>query len=187
MKRLLNRTLDLKPEILSHPNIPIPLHGINPRNIKGKEWWDATRHEAMKRTKQHCVACGTHALNAKKFRYLECHEFFNIDYQTGRCEVESIEPLCHYCHNFIHSGRLSMIMGKEKPKREIISILEHGFNILDENDLKCFPFTLEFAESLGANTYDVEAYELNINPKLKKEDFVLIFEGEEYNSQYFDR
>lgn len=171
---------NLIPEILCHPNIPQPLHGINPRTIKGNEWWDTIRQEVYKSTNYCCSACGVHKSEAKKHKWLEAHEFWQIDYNTGICIVNDIKPLCHYCHNFIHSGRLSMIIDKEKSKSEVIEILEHGFRILKANNLKCFPFTQYFAKQIGANTFGVLAYQLKVNPNLKESDFVLIFEGKEY-------
>jgi hypothetical protein len=170
----------LKPEILCHPNIPKPLHGMNPRTILGQEWWDKTRREALARTNHTCTACG---VAEKDCGWLEGHEYWDINYKTGACEVKSIEPLCHKCHNFIHSGRLAMIMGKDKTKEEVIDILEHGFAILAQNDLKCYPYTLMFAENLGALTYGVKAYKL---PKIeaKWEDYHLIIDGERYDSQF---
>ena len=170
----------LNPEILCHPHIPIPLHGVCPRNIKGTEWWDIVRQEAYKSTDYCCSACGVHKSQAKKHKWLEAHEFWDIDYMTGICKVESIRPLCHYCHNFIHSGRLSMIIDKEKSKEEIIEILEHGFKILKSNNLKCFPFTQAFANKIGAKTFGVLSYQMKTNPNLQDHDFVLIFEGKEY-------
>ena len=170
----------LKPEILSHPNIPKPLHGLNPRTIKGQEWWDVTRREAYARTNFHCVACGVHKNDAKKHRWLEAHEYFDIDYKTGRCEVISIEPLCHYCHNFIHSGRLQMIMGKDKSQQEVIDILEHGFGVLAEHDLKAFPGTIDFAEDVNANTFGVRPYRLWGNEALPWNSWRLVLDGEEY-------
>jgi hypothetical protein len=97
----------MKPEILTHPNIPKPLHGLNPRSILGIEWWDKVRYEAQKRNNFKCFACGIDKYETKE-KWLEGHEYWNIDYKTGKCEVVSIEPLCHKCHNFIHSGRLAM-------------------------------------------------------------------------------
>ena len=173
----------MKPEILTHPHIPKPLHGLNPREVLGKEWWDKVRSEAQRRTNYTCAACGVKKENAKKHQWLEGHEYWNIDYRTGRCEVISIEPLCHYCHSFIHSGRLEKLIGKEKTVNEVKDILEHGFKILSENKLKCFPFTLKLGKALNVNTYNVESYRLP-ESKVEWNQWALVLEGKEYKSKF---
>jgi len=178
----IEKELVLKPEILTHPNIPKPLHGINPRTIKGDVWWNKTRQEVYKSSDYHCIACGVHKTEAKKHKWLEAHEYYDIDVKTGICKLESIEPLCHYCHNFIHSGRLSAIIGKEKSEKGVKDILEHGFKILSKAKLKCSEFTLEFAKSLGCETCGVESY--NNESKVKWGDWRLIFEDHEYKSNF---
>lgn len=177
--------MKLLPEILCQPNIPKPLHGLNPRSIKGKDWWDKKRKEAYASTNYNCIACGVHKTKAKKHQWLEAHEFWNIDYKTGICEVIKIVPLCHYCHNFIHNGRLYMIMGKEKTWQEVTEILEHGFYILSQNNLKAFPHALELAKFIGAKTYNVKAYKLPEHDT-KWENYVMILEGETYKSKFKD-
>lgn len=174
----------LKPEILCQPNVPKPLHGLNPRTIKGKEWWDIKRQEVYASTNYHCIACGTSKQEAKGYQWCEAHEYWDIDYETGRCEIISIEPLCHYCHNFIHSGRLSMILGKEKTKNEVIEILEHGFRILHENNLKCFYGTYVLASHLGAETYGVKPKEVDLEKEPKWEDYHLVFENKIHKSKF---
>jgi len=173
----------LKPEILTHPNIPKPLHGLNPRSIMGQEWWDEQRQLAYARNDFCCIACGVSKHEAKKHKWLEAHEFYNIDYNTGRVEIQSIEPLCHYCHNFIHSGRMKMIVGKEKSEEEVIEILEHGFKILSDNNLKCFEPTLDLAEELGAETFEVESYDIP-NVRIEWKNWKLIFNNQEFVSKF---
>ena len=183
MKTKSHSDLILKPEILTHPHIPKPLHGVAPRDIMGQEWWDNQRKGVYASSYFHCIACGVHRTQAKKHHWLEAHEFWKIDYSTGTCTIESIEPLCHYCHNFIHSGRLSMIMGKEKSEKEVKDILEHGFKILSKNKLKCFPFTLDLGISLDCKTYKVIPYSLPIN-HIEWGDWKLIWNGKEYRSKF---
>ncbi len=77
-----------------------------------------------------------------------------------------------------------MIVGKEKSKQEVIDILEHGFKVLVENNLKAFYFTIDFAKRIGAKTFGVEKYTPTVNEKLKWTDFKLIFEGDEYFSKF---
>lgn len=176
--------LVLHPEILMHPNIPKPLHEVNPRNIMGKEAWDVVRKQAYASTDYRCIACGVHKENAKGPKWLEAHEFYKIDYEVGRVEIEKIIPLCHYCHNFIHSGRLYMVMGDEKTEEEVIEILEHGLKILSDNQLAAFPFTLQLAESLDVDT-------LGVLPDIRPDgetpawgDWRLVWNGKEYPPKY---
>lgn len=45
----------LEPVVLTHQNIPKPLHGLNPRTIKGQQWWDVAGKLA---DEGYCIACG---------------------------------------------------------------------------------------------------------------------------------
>jgi hypothetical protein len=171
----------LEPVILTQPNIPKPLHGVNPRAIKGKVWWDAKRKEAYKSTNYHCLACGVEKAKAKGKQWLEAHEFWNINYTTGICTMTKIVPLCHYCHNFIHSGRLYLCKSHE----EIIDILEHGFQILKNNKLKCFFGTSEIAKRCGARTFGVKPEKVK-RCNVRWEAWRVILEGEEYYSTFRD-
>lgn len=177
---------DLIPEILMQPNIPKPLHGIAPRTIEGATWWNKKRKEVYSKTDDHCVACGVHKSEAKGRKWMEAHELWDIDYDNGITTIKDIVPLCHYCHNFIHSGRLSAIVGKDKSNNEVKSILEHGFSILANNKLKCFPGTLDLAHSLGADTFDVEAYDVKSENSIKWGDWKVIYNGKEYKSKFKD-
>lgn len=129
----------LRPEILTHPNIPKPLHGVNPRSIKGKAWWDEVRQEAYAKNDYHCWACGTHKEKALYRNWLEAHESYKIDYQDGRVELEEIVALCHSCHNFIHSGRMLALYKKYKFKRDkACHILTRGLEMLEMYRLQPF-------------------------------------------------
>lgn len=175
---------ELHPEILMHPNIPKPLHEVNPRNIMGQAAWDIVRKEAYASTDYHCIACGVHKSDAKGFQWLEAHEFYNIDYSAGRVEIDRIIPLCHYCHNFIHSGRLSMILGKEKDEEEVIAILEHGFKVLADAGLSAFYFTVHLAHELGAETYGVVPSVTPDGETPEWGDWRLVWGGKEYPPKY---
>ncbi len=127
------------PEILTHPNIPKPLHSVNPRSIKGDAWWDMTRREAYAKHDFHCWACGVHKSKAVFHQWLEGHEFYEIDYPAGIVTLKEVTALCHACHNFIHSGRLWVMYKRNQiPLDKIEKILDHGFSILDAAKLKPF-------------------------------------------------
>jgi len=119
------------PEILLHPNIPKPLHGVTPRSILGKKWWDKTRKEAYESTAFRCKSCGVWKLDAKGRKWLEGHEQYDIDYAKGTATYLETVPLCHYCHNYIHDGRLSSLLQiGEVHQSKYVAIIQHGDDVL---------------------------------------------------------
>lgn len=96
------------PWLLCHPNLPKPVHGLNPRTVMGKNWWNIRRQEAYAKFDYHCWACGVAKVNARKHRWLEGHENYVIDYSMGVIELREIVALCHYCHMGIHYGFLQI-------------------------------------------------------------------------------
>jgi len=126
-----------RPELLAAPNIPRPLHTVNPRTICGRRWWDETRQRAYAKHDYRCYACGVPKQNAFYYKHLEAHEDYDIDWETGKVELREIVALCHSCHNFIHNGRLWMIYREGQISRErIVHIMESGFGICERNNVK---------------------------------------------------
>lgn len=147
----------IKPELLTHPNIPKPLHGTAPRTILGKEWWDEKRKEAYMENNYHCMACGAHKSQDRFHNWLEAHEDYEISYATGKVKLKKIVALCHSCHNFIHSGRLLSLWRKgEVSDVKISYILKRGFRILKTNNLEPFHGTCDvYCEVMDSLNNDV--------------------------------
>lgn len=162
-----NAPLFVRPELLLHPNIPKPLHGISPRVIKGQTWWDKTRQEAYKANNYCCWACGIHRNAAREKKWLEAHEAYEINYYLGEVKLIEIVALCHFCHNFIHDGRMKMMVDRgEMTRRRMEEILVHGENILKLAKLtKSSPLVLK---GLAA----------------RWDEYYLLFEGKKYYSKF---
>jgi hypothetical protein len=133
----------LRPEVLLCPNTPQPMHGVVPREILGSRWWNATRQAAYESTAFHCVACGVSKYQAKAHQWLEGHEIYKADYQQGLWTYIETVPLCHYCHNYIHDGRLLWLLQRGQiTQGRYVSILQHGDRVLEAAGL----FRLSHAE-----------------------------------------
>lgn len=129
--------LTVRPEILLHPNIPKPLHGLNPRTLNGTNWWNRTRRQVYKSTEFHCLACGVHKQDAENRQWLEAHEIYEIDYKKGTAKFKEIVPLCHYCHNYIHDGRLTDLLERgEIHPQKFAAIIRHGDRVLAKAGMK---------------------------------------------------
>lgn len=187
-----SRSIITRPELLTHPNIPKPLHGLAPREVKGRTWWDKVRKEAYAEKGHHCWACGKHAKTEEKWNkpFLEAHENYFINYEEGYMEITEITALCHLCHAFIHSGRLSALFDTDQmpiPKAEYI--LKRGFKLLKDNNLTPFFGTARVYANLFDPSTSPRAEELteqqsksNIQQDWTK--WHLRLEGEKYYSKF---
>lgn len=169
----------LKPYILSSPNIPKPLHGLTPKLLLGENWWKNEKKIAKNRTKETCSACGITKQNAKIYKWLELHGYYTFNNSNGILTIHSFEPLCHYCHSFIHSGLLTH---KYNTKRIDINrykaILQHGIEILNKNTLDIFGYTKLMCENMNINTYNLKSIFSNTN--LKWSNYRLLLNNKEY-------
>jgi len=141
----------VKPALLLHGPIPAPLHGVSPRTMLGKTWWEAERRQAYRENRYHCWACGVHKSNAKgKRKILEAHEIYKFNYKEGSATYLGACALCRYCHGFIHIGRLIMLWEDgDASKGEVTSIINHGLEILQTAELVPHPASWLAADELG--------------------------------------
>jgi hypothetical protein len=99
--------------------------------VLGSKWWDATRKAAYASTAYHCAACGVWKMQALGRRWLEGHERYELDYARGRATYVETVPLCHFCHNYIHDGRLLALLQRgEVHQAKYVAIMQHGDSVL---------------------------------------------------------
>ena len=120
--------------ILLHPQIPMPLHGLNPRTILGRKWWDKRREETLASAKGKCMACGGRS------KRLACHEAYKIDYKKGEARLVKVVALCPKCHDYIHMGRLMRLVEKGLiSKKYAKKVREHGDTLTAGYSRPCPP------------------------------------------------
>ena len=125
------------PSLLLHPNIPKPLHGVAPRTVMGSAWWAKEKKACYKSTDYHCEACGVHKSCAKYHQWLEAHEVYEVDYERGTSTYVRATPLCHFCHNYIHDGRMQALLERgELHHAKYSAILQHGDEVLNNAGTK---------------------------------------------------
>jgi hypothetical protein len=183
--------MNWRPDILAAPNIPKPLHTVNPRSIMGRKWWDVTRQDAYAKNSYKCWACGTHKKNAEYHQWLEAHEDYDIDWKTGRVELKEIVALCHSCHNFIHNGRLYAIYRQGEVSRDkVMNILNHGFDICKRNNIQPYfgaYLTLELMEGPVFQDFAIQSAKKKgwyPTEEAPWEKWHLVIEGKKYYSPF---
>lgn len=165
----MDKQLTFNPSILLHPNIPKPLHGLNPRTILGDQWWNQKRQIAYKTKDYKCWACGMHKKDALYHKWLEAHECYEFHYCNGTAKMIEITALCHSCHNYIHCGRMTHLLRAGKMTMDKLNkILEHGDALTKDISRKNNP------------------YIINESSFAEWGEWRLIIEGKEYFSKFKD-
>lgn len=184
MKGLKLEEFSPRPHLLSSPNIPKPLHGLNPRTIMGREKWDIERRKVYETTDHRCAACGVHKSQTRKHKWMEAHEIFEIDYANGVANLKEIVPLCHFCHSFIHSGLLRVMARKRKvTANHVREVLRHGCNLLVQGNYCMFVGTADLCDITGVDRFDIPV--MRVPKKIAAwGDWKMVWGGVEYPAKY---
>ena len=176
------------PKLLTHENIPKPLHGINPRTIKGDIWWNDQRYEAYKTHNYRCWACGIYKREAHYHKWLEAHETYDINHQAATATFTGVVALCHVCHMFIHCGRMwNLYLYKEIPLSKVSHVMKRGFALLAGAGLEpALSAKIIDLQMKGAQPEKIEKL-LRADVNSIQQDWTkwhLVFEGQSYFSNF---
>jgi len=169
---LSKRKFTLRPEVLLCGNIPTPMHGMAPRVVMGASWWEKERQISFAKTEHHCLSCGVHKSKAKARKWVEGHELYDIDYRLGLMTYVETVPLCHYCHLYIHDGRmLALVQKGQMHAGKMVGVLQHGDKVLEASGYA----------RMSRTDRDNEIKEMIINGTIAEwGDWRLVLHGEKY-------
>lgn len=167
----------VRPELLQHPPLPPCLGGVNPRTVKGREWWDTVRHPVYKENNYCCWACGQYA------DPLHAHEAYEFDFESHTASLEEIVGLCIPCHRFIHIA-MTFLRHRHLCKEA----LAHGRGILSDAGLEPH-WMVDYVAYIYENprtTRDeiVDALELDtdvVDDWIMNPDWKMVIDGNEYD------
>lgn len=122
--------------MLTMPNIPLPLHQLNPRNIMGSYEWGKLRKQCYEDAGDICEICGAKLGKHRGDPLMhQAHEAYDIDFTAYTSTFVRLICLCPRCHSAIHSGRALTCYHNHEPlwdKEYMLSLAEHLFSQLDQ-------------------------------------------------------
>lgn len=119
--------------LLTMPNIPKPLHGVNPRTIMGEAAWTKARKAAYYKAGYKSEISGMLCAEPGS---LHAHEVYDVNYVTGVCTFKRICAITPKEHvYFIHSGRMITLWKSDNPlytTEKVLDGVENGFKLIYE-------------------------------------------------------
>lgn len=155
------------PLLLTMPNIPAPLHGLNPRSVMGDEEWDKQRFDCYGNAMWKCEICQAPC------ERMQAHELYTYNYISHTAIFNRLIAVCDKCHRAIHSGRLvTMTKEGDVSKEYFLDVAEH-----------CFRLIHDYNETNGTNYRLYNAFLCATkNPEVSEEVLGLI---KKYNIKFY--
>ena len=192
---------DMRP-LVAMPNIPKPLHLMNPRNLLGARTWNCMRKAAYASANDTCEICGD---RPEELRRRHGHEVYDIDYKAGTVTFKRVFCICSLCQlGGIHTGRALTLFKKDNPlypKEFLLEGAEHAFSIIDsynkdhpDADLRAYATYLDYLkqdELREPMEKLIEKYNIKFYQEDKKNlapwgEWKLIIGKKEYPTPYKD-
>ncbi len=89
-------------EILKIELMPDGCWKNNLRTCLPKEAWEYIKADVKEKASGKCAICG------RRTKFLEAHEKWSYDINTGTQKLEDVIAVCKDCHSVIHIGRTSL-------------------------------------------------------------------------------
>ena len=185
--------------VIAMPNIPRPLHLVNPRNLLGATTWNHMRRACYAKADMTCEICG----KKQEPGHCDAHEIYDIDYKKGTATFVKVVCLCRTCHRLgIHTGRC-VTLHKEgnplMPKEALLEGAENAFTIISSYNqahpdaplrayatwleyLKCEDLKVPMEELI--KKYDIKFYMEKTKRMAKWADWELIIGSKHYKTPY---
>lgn len=192
---------DIRP-LIGMPNIPRPLHGVNPRTLLGAATWNRMRKNCYAMAGNTCEICGYKPDN---LRHRHGHEVYEIDYAHGTAKFVRVFCVCGLCHlGCIHTGRALTLWKKNNPMyptKFLLDGAEHAFKIIhDYNedhpdaDLRAYSTFLDYLkhEELKEKMeelikkYNIKFYQ-EVEDMVEWGNWKLVIGNHEYPTPYADK
>lgn len=192
---------DLRP-LIAMPNIPRPLHGVNPRTILGASTWNHMRRACYAKANDTCEICGAKPDDLHK---RHGHEVYEIDYANGTAKFVKVFCVCSLCHlACIHTGRALTLWKKNNPLYPTEFLLEgaeHAFKIISEYnhdnpgaDLRAYSTFLDYLKHDGLKEpmekliekYGIKFY-TEVEDMVEWGEWKLIIGSREYPTPYANK
>lgn len=189
---------DLRP-LIAMPNIPRPLHGVNPRTLLGATTWNHMRRFCYNQAHDTCEICGA---KPEDLRKRHGHEVYEIDYANGTAKFVRVFCVCALCHlGCIHTGRALTLWKNNNPlypTRFLLQGAEHAFKIINEYnrdnpgaDLRAYSTFLDYLkydELRPTMEYLIEKYNVKFYTEVENMvewgNWKLIIGDQEYPTPY---
>ena len=185
--------------VIGMPNIPKPLHHVNPRNILGPTTWNKMRKACYNAANMTCEICG----KKQDTGYCDAHEIYDIDYTTGTAIFKRTVCTCRLCHRYgIHTGRcITLFKGHNPlmPKEALLAGAENAFKTIAKynkdhpgEDLRCYYVFIEYLREDELREpmlelikkYNVKFYMEDPKKMAKWADWKLIIGSREFPTPY---
>lgn len=192
---------DIRP-LIAMPNIPRPLHGVNPRTILGTQTWNHMRRACYANANDTCEICGCKPENLRR---RHGHEVYEIDYAHGTAKFVRVFCVCSLCHlGCIHTGRALTLWKHHNPLYPTEFLLqgaEHAFSIISSYnrdhpgaDLRAYATFLDYLKYDGLrepmekliNKYNISFYS-EVEDMVDWGDWKLIIGENEYPTPYANK
>lgn len=118
LMRTITATKEDNITLLAKPTLYTSIWGVAPREIIGTRF-NAIKANIQALAKNHCMICDRFVPHTRETGdWIHTHEDYNLDKENNVYTLNQYIGICRQCHEFIHIGRLGMLLEEGQITKE---------------------------------------------------------------------